>query len=148
MTKAFETALALIQAEEIGRNIKVEITPEPKPATYVDRRSGVTLPINLFDKSGSGSLKELVVKSTDSGYKVIINADGVELYNNDWSWFNSMTQEVKEFSAFQDESGIYVLSITDIKFTRNLKVSLRPTGIRTMELRVNEIFLKVEIKEG
>lgn len=153
MGKAFDTALALIQAEEVGRHIaehiKVEVVPEPKPTTYIDRRSNVILPINLFDERGSGSLKELVVKSTESGYKVIITADGIELYNSDWNWFNSMTQQVKEFAAFQ-EGDVYVLSIADIKFVHSLKISLRPVGVRTMilgKLIMSEVFLKVEIKE-
>lgn len=151
MDKAFEAALALIRAEETGRHIaehiRVEVVPEPKPTTYIDRRSNVVLPINLFDKRGSGSLKELVVKSAEGGYKVIITADGIELYNSDWDWFNSMTQQVKEFAAFQEDD-TYILSITDIRFVRNLKISLRPRGVRTLpmgKLILSEIFLKVEI---
>ncbi|MEM2849047.1 MAG: hypothetical protein QXI36_02085 [Candidatus Bathyarchaeia archaeon] len=145
MTKAFDTALAMIQAEEMSKHIAerivVEVKPELKSSTYVDRRSNITLPIILFDEKGSGTLKELVLKSSVNTYKVIITADGYELYNNDWNWFYSMSQVVKEIAAFQENS-TYILSIADLKFTRSLRISLRATETG---VTLTESFLKVDI---
>ena len=155
MTKAFDTALALIQAEMTGQQvaeiiaerIEVKVQSTPKLATYIDRRANVVLPVILFDKAGEGTLKELVAKSSEKDYKLVITADGSELYNNDWDWFKSNSQVVKEFAAFQENS-IYILSVTDIKFTKSLKVLLKPATIRTLPegvLRLSELFLKVDI---
>ena len=143
MTKAFDTALALIQAEMAEKKIaeRVEVKPAPKIATYIDSRVNIRLPVILFDKRGSGALKELIVKSSVNNYKVVIQADGLELYNKDWNWFYSMSQITKGAAALQKDSA-YILSVTDLKFKSNLKISLKPVGAG---VTLSEVFLKVDI---
>ena len=145
MTKAFDTALALIQAEvtgqQIAERIEVKVEPTPKVTTHVDSRVNVRLPAILFDEKGSGVLKELVIKSSVNAYKVVIYADGYERYNKDWDWFYSMSQVIKEVAAFQEDT-IYILHVTDLKFAHNLKISLRPVGAG---VTLSEVFLKVDI---
>lgn len=131
-------------ADQIAERIEVKVEPVPKLRTYIDRRANVKLPIILFDEAGSGTLKELIVKSELSSYKVIITVDGLEVYNNKWDWFYSNSQAIKEIAAFQEDS-TYILSIADVKFSRSLRISLRPLEPFTMVIRLVEVFLKVDI---
>ena len=133
-------------ADHFAEKVKVEVKPTPAMRTYIDRRTNVRLPVTLFDKAGAGALNELVLKSDYNNYKVIITVDGSELYNNTWDWFYSMSQTVKEIAAFQEDS-MYILSLKDIKFSKSLKISIRPLEPYIMVIRLVEVFMKVDIYE-
>lgn len=131
-------------ADQLAEKVKVEVKPMPAMRTYVDRRTNVRLPVILFDEVGTGVLKELVLRSNLSGYKVIINADGSEIYNNTWDWFYDRSQIIDEIAAFQDNSN-YILTVSDIKFSNRLKISIRPVEPVIQIIRLTEVFLKVDI---
>ena len=132
-------------AEQIAEKVKVEIDPSLM-STYIERGANVKLPVILFDRSGAGVLKELALKSDTSNYRVITTVDGLEGYSNDWSWFYTNSDIIDEIAAFQKDS-IYILSISDIKFSKSLKIAIRPTHPSATAIRLAEVFLKVDIKE-
>ena len=140
---AYMTGMAV--AEQIAEKVKVEVKPALM-STHIDRGANVKLPITLFDRSGAGALRELALKSDTSNYRVITTVDGLEGYSNEWSWFYSNSDIIDGIAAFQKDS-MYILSISDIKFSESLKIAIRPTQPSTTAIRLAEVFLKVDIKE-
>lgn len=71
-----------------------------------------------------------------------ISVDDDVIYNNAWSWFNSLSQEVMEIAAFESD-GTYVLHLRDIKFAESLIVKVKPTS-EAVKNSLDEIFYKLE----
>jgi len=140
--------MMIAAAEESARaKVKVEATVKPAaPKTIVRALTGVALPSTILEEKGAGHLKELVIKNTDENYRLRIYVDGTQLYDGSYSWFKNLSQITEEIAAFQDENGDHILHITDIKWTKNIKIEAEPLiTTLTQKQKLKQLFYKVEI---
>jgi len=140
----------VVAAEELSRQIakkvEVKVSPAPKMRTVTYRKTNVKIPAIIIDEYGEGELKEFLILSAYKEIRVIMNVDGQELYNNDFDWFLSIAQEVVGIAAYRRLDGNYVLHITNIKFTRRIRVRVEPLPILTVEEpRIAEVFWKYDV---
>jgi hypothetical protein len=135
MNELLKTALALAIAEENARivaerlagKIQVQVSPSPPTASKTVKLRDINLPKTLIDEAGCGVLRELVIRSESSNYVLTVYVDGFPLYNNSYSWFQEVSQVVEGIDAFHDdESNLYVLRLSNIHFTENLKIIAEP----------------------
>jgi hypothetical protein len=103
----------------------------------------VKIPDTLIDEVGSGCLKELVIKSSSKDYILRVYVGGSELYHNNYTWFQDMSQKVEEIDAFE-ENGTYILRLSDINFAKNLKIIAEPST--TTLQKIDELFCKINIQ--
>jgi len=111
--------------------------------TTVTRLKQVQIPKLLIDLKGRGHLKAFMIKSGRSDFRVRLYADGLELYNNDYSWFEAVSQEVAEIAAFESD-GLYVLSISDVKFAKSFKLIVEPVFM-AKPFKIDEVYWKLDI---
>ena len=135
---------ARLTAESIAEKIQVEVTPTPPLTSRVVRKVNVKIPDTLIDEVGSGCLKELVIKSSFKDYVLRVYVDGSELYHNNYTWFQDMSQKVEEIDAFE-ENGTYILRLSDINFAKNLKIIAEPSTTTLTLQKIDELFCKINI---
>jgi hypothetical protein len=136
---------ARLMAETIAEKIQVEVTPTPTLTSKIIRKVNINIPDTLIDEVGSGHLKELVIKTSSKNYILRVYVDESELYHNTYTWFQNISQEVEEIDAYE-ENGTYILRLSDINFTKNLKIIAEPS-ITTLPLqKINELFCKIDKK--
>jgi len=145
-------ALQLAIAEEAAR-AKVEVKPvevkpalPPTPKTKIKSMTDVKIPAVLLDEKGAGCLKELLIKSSRKDYRLRMYGDDQQLYDNTFDWFQNISQQTEEISAFTSEDGFYILHISDIKFAKNLKLELEP--LTTETFKIEQAFYKLDIAEA
>lgn len=159
MRKGRDIAVALITARETAKQVAKElvkpvtvvIQPISPKETFISSEGNVT--VNGFkevlDKSAEGELKNLLLITNSSSYKIRLIKDGDTLYDAQFSWFQSITQEVENISAFTEldsdgaVTGNYVLSLKNIAFLKHIRVLMEvttPIIISTLyyELLVNK----------
>lgn len=150
-SRAFEVALALIQAREIAKQIRVppvrvrevvvpppevriEIKPpKPMPSHVVDWRDiMVTGEQVVVERSGYGVLEEFMIKAEDPEFQVLVVRDWElkPILRGNYSDIRDIQQNVQSLSAFPerneegDLTGCYVVSIRDVQFEKNLVIRL------------------------
>jgi hypothetical protein len=82
----------------------------------------------------------MTVRSTNNQFILKISVDGEEIMNKSYSWFESVSDVVKNIAAFQDDDK-YVLHVSDIYFTSNLEISLMPIQYFT----VDEVYCRINL---
>jgi hypothetical protein len=135
-------AVRLAVAEEaarqaMARGMRVAASPT---VTKVIHLRGVRLPATLVDVQGQGQMSELVIRSGKKEYSLRVIVDGAQLYYEDYSWFESISQVVEEVAAFQEEGGTYILRLADIHFSKGLKVMALGT-----QVELDEVFCKLNV---
>jgi hypothetical protein len=135
---------ARLVAEKLAEKVTVEVTPTPPTFSKTVRMTDIPLPYTLVDETGSGCLKELVVKSRFKDYSLIVLVDGSDLYRNSYDWFQRISQSVEEIDAFE-EDGTYVLRLSDIHFAKSLKIVAIPFMTITTTLKLDEVFCKIDL---
>jgi hypothetical protein len=122
------------------------VYPPPAPTvsvkTTVKTMTDVAIPATLIELNIPGCLKELLIKTADTNYKLTVQVDGETLYDNDFNWFQNISQTVDEISAFQDETGSYILHLADIKWSTNIKVEAQPL---TTTGTLKQVFYKIDL---
>jgi hypothetical protein len=83
----------------------------------------------------------MTVRSTNNQFILKISVDGEEIMNKSYSWFESVSDVVKNIAAFQDNDGRYVLHVSDIYFTSNLEIALMPIQYFT----VDEVYCRINL---
>lgn len=127
-------------SDKLNQNIIVETKEKQVARTKTRLLQNVGVPSTIIKEDGAGVLKELLIKSITPDYTLWLFIDDDVIYNNSWEWFYENSEQVGEISAFEDEdSGIYVLHIYDLKFTRALDV--RIDG----EKQTLTVFYKLEV---
>lgn len=111
-----------------------------KPKTSIVSYNNIQIPKTILYVDGSGKVDELVIVSSSKDYAIEVVADDEQLYDNEWDWFNMITEVVEEISAFVNDSK-FILHLSDIKFTENIMVRLKPTS---NPITVDTIFIKLE----
>jgi hypothetical protein len=135
---------ARLTAESIAEKIQVKVTPTPPLTSKVVRKVNVKIPDTLIDEVGSGCLKELLIKSTSKDYILRVYADGSELYNNSFSWFQDISQETEEIDAFEEDS-TYILRLSDVNFAKNIKVIAEPSTTTQPASKLEQVFCKINL---
>jgi len=145
-------AMQIVAAEEMARakiviKPEVKIAPTPPLRTITKSEKDFPIPATIIDEKGCGQLKELLIKSDFSGWRLAVFADGQQLYNNTYEWFTEISQELEEVDAFQAEDGTYVLHLSDIKFAEGIKVTAEPFIhiLAAEKPKLKEIFWKLEL---
>ena len=148
--RLLDWAMMIAAAEEAARMTQIQIAGPivvqalgRKYTTKTGRDTDVTLPAKLLDEAGAGALKELVIWSSTDQYVLRVIADGKIIYSAQYSWFVTVSQEVREIAAFQAQDGRYVLHLSDIKFSKGIRVEAAPAGSSSVTL--DEVFWKVEL---
>jgi hypothetical protein len=156
MSRAELLALAasIVAAEEAARELaRVAGTGAQPPqqqaaeATRVVRLRSVALPATLVDASGPGRLSELVVVSRTADFSLRVVVDGRILYDDSYSWFESISQLVEEIDAFSLD-GSYALRLRDISFSRRLRVEASPVTVVPLSQPVvlDEVLCKLHVR--
>jgi len=103
--------------QEIAREVKV-----PKRKTYtID--STVSGRFTVFDEKTPGELKELSISSSNQNYQITVWRDGDKIYDDPWSDFQTKSTRVSQIAAYE-ENGVFILNLTDVKWTRTAKIEL------------------------
>lgn len=149
-SKAFDTALAIVQAEIIGEQVSSRLKPvviekpiivekpvePPRLATeFIDLlNESVNGQNMLLDENGQGRVEKILLRSPSPNFSIALAPDyGTQLQGS--------------YSDFQDvlsyqEDSTYVLEITNIDFTKNIRFTVTTTGSVTF----SRIFIKYAIK--
>jgi len=149
-SKAFETALALVQADIIAEKVAKEIKPiiiekpviieKPAeqpiiPTEFIDLiNEAVNGQSQILDEDGYGKVEKILLRSPDPNFTIALAPD----YE---------TQLQGTYTSFEDiisyqEDGTYVLEITNISFTKNIRLSITTT----QNITFSRIFIKYQIK--
>jgi hypothetical protein len=145
-----ELAAKIAAAEEGARlaaiqRVQVEVPPAPPTFSRVIRLTDVRIPETIVEEPGCGCLKELVIRSGDASYILRVYADGLELYHNSYTWFKNISQTVEEIDAFE-EDGTYTLRLSDIHFTKGIKIIAEPAiTTLTAAQKLEEVFCKIDL---
>lgn len=154
MSRAELLALAasIVAAEEAARELARVAGAGAQPqqaaeATRVVRLRSVVLPATLVDASGPGRLSELVVVSRAADFSLRVVVDGRILYDDSYSWFESVSQLVEEIDAFSLD-GSYALRLRDIHFSRRLRVEASPVSAAPLSQPVvlDEVLCKLHVR--
>jgi len=143
-------AFAIVVAEEMSRsaeasNAQETVHREPSQRTYIGRLANIPIPATVVDENGSGALKELLIVSSHTNFEVSIRIDGDIAYQQPYTWFLERSNELEEIAAFQRDDGKYVLHISDLRYTKSIKIDILPILIGTIQrTAIDEVFYKIE----
>jgi len=132
------TAIAVVMAEEIARKLSSTAT-KPRETRVIRITDAVS--DTAISEDGSGKLIELVVISDSREYSVSIAIDNATVIDGSFEWYQSVSQYMDWIDAFED-NGSFVLRVTDLSFSSNLKISLKITSQGNVRFR--EIIAKIE----
>ncbi|RLC74691.1 MAG: hypothetical protein DRJ03_31500 [Chloroflexi bacterium] len=145
--KLLELSMMIVAAEEMARWMgkptvaELKVRAEPIVRTEVHKLTNVHLPVKLMDMKGTGTLKEFLIRSKSPSYMLSISVDGKTLYNDDWDWFNEMGVDIGEITAYKTDE-IYVLYLSDIKFSEGLVIEATPLA---EGVKFEDVFMKLEV---
>jgi len=133
-----DIATSIVMAEEIANRIKPEVklkleqpqiypSPIPKIRTRTKLISGIKLLAEPFlYVEGTGTLKELLVKTEDNDLVVDIEVDGEKVILAPVSWLYENTDYISEISVdYNEDEDYYIIHISDIKFSESIRILLR-----------------------
>jgi hypothetical protein len=131
-------ASAILAAEEASRKLKSTIA-KPRETRVIRITDAVS--DTVISEDGPGKLIELVVISDSKEYGVSIAIDNVTVMDESFDWYQSISQYIDWIDAFED-NGSFVLRVTGLLFSSNLKISLRTAS--PGNVRFKEIIAKIE----
>lgn len=131
-------ASAILATEEASRKLKSTIA-KPRETRIVRITDAVS--DTVISEDGSGKLIELVVISDSKEYGMSIAIDNATIMNESFDWYQSISQYIDWIDAFED-NGSFVLRVTGLLFSSNLKISLRIASPGNVKFK--EIIAKIE----
>jgi len=149
-SRAFETALSLIEAEltaekvaeKIGKpvievrpviQVKPDVTIESKPTGVIDMANErVEEDRVLLDEQGKGVLQKLLLRSPSKNFGIVLVTERTRIKGS-YTHFEAIM-------AFE-EDGVYVLELNDIEFSEKIRVVLTVKEAITF----HNIFLKYKV---
>lgn len=141
MSKAFQTALEVLQAEEEARlkreAEKPKVEAKAKPKTWIRkwRDKLVKKRKVLANLQGSGRLVKLRIASPDSGFHVLLRLDGETVVDDDYA-------ELTEMLAAYEEDSTYYLHLEEKAFAESLLVAVSVSEPVTFTLLYVEVLLE------
>ncbi|MCR8463648.1 MAG: hypothetical protein QXH55_05670 [Candidatus Korarchaeota archaeon] len=121
----------LLLVEEFAR-IMSELTqkqiPTIQPKTYiVDIKNFVIdKEYEIINVNCAGHLKELIIVSTNTNFSINLVLDGIILFES-LENLMSISEELESVDAYEKD-GKYVLRITDLKWVKNIIISIKTTN--------------------
>jgi len=133
-SKAFETALSIIQADLTAEKLAEKIQPiieKPKPSTQIIDVENVPIQGEdvLLDLDGEGVLEKLLLRSPSPNFRIVLTTEKAKL-EGDYAHFQDMC-------AYKEDN-TYVLEITNIEFAKKIRLTITATELTMF----NHIFLK------
>jgi hypothetical protein len=140
-SKAYQAALAILQAEEQAR-LQPEPKPEPlkqapKPKTEIYKWKDKLVKDRkvLADVEGSGKLVKCRIASPTSRFHVLLVIDGENLIDDD---YDDLTETL---AAYQEDS-TYYLHLEDKAFKESLLLVVSVTEATTFTLLYAEVLVE------
>jgi len=132
-SKAFETALSIIQADLMAEKLGEKIQPiieKPKLSTRIIDLANVPVQGEevLLDLDGEGVLEKLLLRSPNANFRISLTTEKVEL-EGDYTHF-------QDVCAYQEDD-TYVLEITNIEFAEKVRLVVKAEAIT-----FSKIFIK------
>lgn len=141
----------LILAEEIGKSVARSMHKPPKTVKTIEERNVTkTSSFKIEDYAywgngkitGSGLLRQLLIKANSSSFSFDIYLDNGVLYQGTWSDLNSHSEEYIDLAAFHDtDNGVYIISIAEQPFAKGIETRIVPHTSITF----STILLKLEL---
>jgi hypothetical protein len=149
-SKAFDTALAVVQADIIAEKLAGHIKPVivekeivvEKPAAaliypteYVNlENETINGQSQILNEDGKGRVEKILIRSPNQNFNISLQADYGQPLQESYTDF-------QDVAAWQDGS-TYVMELTDIAFEKNIRFSITTTQATTF----SRIFIKYHIK--
>lgn len=140
MSKAFQTALEILRAEEQARQtpvMKEKVIAEAKPKTEIYKWKDKLVKDRkvLADVKGAGKLVKCRIVSTSSDFKVLLVIDGETMIDDSYT-------DLTETLAAYEEDDVYYLHLEDKAFKESLLVVVSVTEETTFTLLYAEVLLE------
>lgn len=137
ISKAYEAALKIVEAEVIADRAESAAKEEPAPVSEVRPATDIIslkdIPITdnraLLDLQGAGILEKFLVRSPSTSFGIVLKTEKIELEGG-YSDFTDV--------CAYEESGTYVLELTNIRFQEKCFLLLRVSA----PINFSKIFLK------
>jgi len=137
MSRAFDTALALINAEIIAEKLGEKIKPVSAPTQLIDLADvPVTDEQTLLDLEGEGIIEKLLIRSPSSNFSITLTTEKMEL-QGDYTHFEDVC------AYKEDDTGTYVLEFTRIEFTQHVRLVLKVGE----NITFSKIFIKYAVNQ-
>ncbi|RLB80120.1 MAG: hypothetical protein DRH17_12530 [Deltaproteobacteria bacterium] len=115
-------------------------------AIFTSRTLAAGEEFTVVQETGRGLLREFLIRSPDTSFKVTITVDGLTAFEKTYDEIRAIEQNSPDISAFAeldengDPTGYYIVSIRNIPFYTGLTVKVQNTG--TTSLTFNQLFAK------
>jgi len=84
---------------------------------------------NFLDIYGIGIVREIILKSSSSDFRIIISVDDKEIINRTFSELAEISTYSSSFDAFEDEDNEkFIFQMTNINFLRRIKIGVLPSS--------------------
>ena len=150
MADILDLAFRIVASEEVRPAVRpvakvVYTTKGTVKKTLMKHLVNIAPPYTLLSVKGTGTLRELVLRSSDTSYVLTVDVDGVRALGNTYSWFYDNSPFLKMIDAFLDEEkNQYVLRLSDISFTKSLKVVVDPETY-AVSTKIDEVFYVLDL---
>ncbi|MBA7521247.1 hypothetical protein ES705_13352 [subsurface metagenome] len=107
--------------------------------------------LTILEESEAGELEQFHVRSPNTDFRILIDVDGVSVFNKTYDEIREIQQNSPELSAFAelDEDGDptdhYIASIRNIPYESSILVRVQNTGL--VVVTFSQLFAKYTIKE-
>lgn len=122
MSRVFDAAMKIVQAEIIAERAEEAAKEEPTPQSTVatDIVNLVNIPVSdkqtFLDVQGAGYIEKFLVRSPSSNFGIVLKTEKTDLEGS----YSDFT----DVCAFE-ESGTYVFELTNIRFQKKCLLILR-----------------------
>jgi len=149
MFRRRDWASLIIQAELTGKKIaeagsvQYETVVREKPkTTEIYAQKDLTLDSNsvFVDVKGYGKVHEIFLMTDSQNYKIYVNVDGKDLYDDTYSHLREMSRFLNEIGT-RTSGSYYILSIVDIPFSTSLYIRVEPSE----SIVFKEVSIKYEV---
>lgn len=149
MFRRRDWASLIIQAELTGKKIaeagsvQYETIVREKPkTTEIYAQKDLTLDSNsvFVDVKGYGKVHEIFLMTDSQNYKIYVNVDGKDLYDDTYSHLSEMSRFLNEIGT-RTSGSYYILSIVDIPFSTSLYIRVEPSE----SIVFKEVSIKYEV---
>ena len=149
-SKALDAAIAIVQAEIAADTIAARLKPvviekpiiiekpqKPAATEFVDMTNqAIATQETLLDEDGEGTVEKILIRSPNPNFSIILIPDYGDPLQGSYTNFQDV------LSWQETDTGTYVLEITNITFTKNIKFTITVT----QPITFSRIYIKYQIK--
>lgn len=155
-----DIAVALITARETAKQVAKELV---KPVTVVvqpiqpkitiinsDKNISVGTFKELLDRKGEGELKDILIITSSSSYKLRVLRDNESLYDSQYSDFQELSNMIDDIEAHPEvdedgaETGRYMLGLKRVSFSKRIRVLIEPN----IPLTITTLYYEISITKS